>query len=89
VPDSLLEKFNGDARHDYDLLMHFFCHEWNGRGCRVSLMPENYEVAKVFSSVGFSASPSEVEVAMRLFGVGDTEDCWERFNILAGEYRKK
>jgi len=77
----------------YTSLMNFFCNEWTGesgmlKGCKIELMAANSEAWTVFSKTGPQAGAADVRAAMKMSGVRDIWDCWQRVSILADEFRK-
>ena len=77
----------------FSILMNFFCHEWTGRdgdlrGCQVNLLSANLVAWEVFARTGINAGAADLQAAMKMSGVSDVNDCWNRIQILAEEFRK-
>ena len=91
--DILARRDIGLIDSDFSALMNFFCHSWRGKsgllsGCQIMIIPENINAWNVFARTGPGARSSDVESAIRMLGIKDARDCWERVSILNEQFAK-
>lgn len=82
-----------DDEGDFNILMGFFCDHWPGRsggkpGCRVHVHPDNVDALNAFRVTGPNAKQTDIEAAMRMLGVDDFRDCWQRVMVINSEFGK-
>jgi len=100
MPEHEIEKLDGDIDGDFFRIMDFFCNRWTGKtigtlsGCKISLMPENFEAVSVYNDLGScmamnngqaSIHNTDIESAIRMRGIEDIKGCFIKVKILADE----